>query len=260
MECSQCGEENATTLDQGTIRVSIWGHFCSDECQDAFHQRRQQRHAELRAEPLLQTPAVLTVSDFEAFALKVAVYASLSLDAVQELPEGLRDPDILALQVKEVLLRHLPDEYVSTWQEGSGWSRKSRYSFRKPVPRELLRAAMRDAGFEWRVAWFGNVADRVFLATELGVKLHAVRRHILRAIEEAEFGIQSTTAVRVDPAAFEPLMKYIKRLDEQWRLHHHIATEGLSNATDVSAREALERLDRLEHSFRVLALGPANAA
>jgi len=93
------------------------------------------------------------VSDFEAFAAKVAVYALLNLDEAREVPEGMRDPDILALRVKELLLQHLPDDHVTICQEGSGWSRKDRYTFKKPIPRELLFDAMRMAGFSWSVRW-----------------------------------------------------------------------------------------------------------
>ena len=262
MECRECGK----AVDEDELQISVWGQFCSDSCREDFHRQRRQRHAELRAEPLLQTPAELTVPDFEEFALKVAVYASLNLDAVQDVPKAMRDPDILALQVKEVLVRHLPDEYVQAWEEGSGWSRKSRYWFRKPLPRELLCAAMRDAGFEWRVAWFGSDAERAFVTTDLGVQLRAIRELISRAIDEGvraldkpERGVQSIATLRIDSAAFEPLMKHIERLDEQWRLHHRIAIEGISKAKAVAARETLETLDRLEESLRVLALGPANA-
>jgi hypothetical protein len=75
---------------------------------------------------------------------------------VSDVPEGMRDPDILALQVKELLLRYIPTEYARTWTEGSGWTRRERYSFHKPVPLELVHAAMQKAGFIWRVNWFGN--------------------------------------------------------------------------------------------------------
>jgi predicted nucleic acid-binding Zn ribbon protein len=263
MECRECGK----AVDEGELSISVWGQFCSDSCREEFHRRRHQRHAELRAEPLFQAPAELTVPDFDTFALKVAVYASLNLDAVQDLPKGLRDPDILALQVKEVLLRHLPEEYASTWQEGSGWSRKERYSFRKPIPMELVRGAMQEAGFEWQVAWFGTGAERAFFFTELGAKWRAIRDQILRTIDEhiralAETapGIESTATLRIDSSVLEPLMKHIERLDAQWRFHHHLAAEGISKARDVSARDALEILDGLEHSLRVLTLGPASAA
>lgn len=146
--CRQCGR------DVKVDRISIWGIFCSDECTGAFHEQRKARHAELRAEPLLRAPEELTVPDFETFALKVAVYAALNLDEVQGVPEGMRVPEVLARRVKELLLERLPDDYVTTWREGSGWSREDRYSFKKPVPRQLLWDAMRSAGFSWNVQWF----------------------------------------------------------------------------------------------------------
>lgn len=246
--------------------MSAWGQFCSEPCREEFHRRRQQRLTELRAEPLFQAPAELTVPDFETFALKVAVYASLNLDAVQDLPEGLRHPEILALQVKEVLLRHIPEEYVSVWQEGSGWSRQERYSFRKPVPMELVRGAMQQAGFAWRVAWFGSIAERAFFFTDLGSKWRAIRDHIertidehIRAVAETAPDTQLTATLQIDSSVLQPLMTHIERLDEQWRLHHHLAAEGISKASDVSARDALEILGGLEYSLRVLALGPASA-
>ena len=76
----------------------------------------------------MRMPNELTVSDFETFALKVAVYAVFNLDAA---PQNMRDPDILALKVKELLLLQFPDEYVHIWEEGSGWTRRFRYSFNK---------------------------------------------------------------------------------------------------------------------------------
>jgi hypothetical protein len=256
MGCTVCGKEETTG-------VSIWGQFCSPECANAFHQRRRQRQAELRAEPLFQAPPELTVPDFEAFALKVAVYAT-SLDAVQGVPEQLHDPDILALQVKEILLRHLPEEYVSTWQEGSGWFRRGRYSFRRPVPMELVRAAMQAAGFEWRVAWFGSEANRAFLATELGAQWDAIREKLSRAAIQHVRPVgetdPATATSSIDSATFEPLVKELERLNKEWRLHHDAATECLSKARDLSAHEAVQVLHRLDHSLRVLALGPANTA
>jgi hypothetical protein len=137
---------------------------------------------------------------------------------VQDLPEGLRHPEILALQVKEVLLRHIPEEYVSVWQEGSGWSRQERYSFRKPVPMELVRGAMQQAGFEWRVAWFGSIAERAFFFTDLGSKWRAIRDHIertidehIRAVAETAPGTQLTATLQIDSSVLEPLMTHIER-------------------------------------------------
>jgi hypothetical protein len=148
MKCIECGKE--------AHGFSVFGSTCSPECGQAFNERRRARHEALGHQPLLDAPPELTVADFEEFALKIAVYA-VNVGAVNDVPEGLRHPDILTLQVKELLVRHIPEEYVRTWTEGSGWSRRERYSFQKPVPLELVHAAMRKAGFVWRVNWFGNV-------------------------------------------------------------------------------------------------------
>jgi len=147
MKCKECGKE--------AHGLSVFGSFCSPECSQQFHERRQARHEVLGREPLLSGPPELTVTHFDEFALKVAVYAN-KIGAVSDVPEGMRDPDILALQVKELLLRYIPTEYARTWTEGSGWTRRERYSFQKPVPLELVHTALQKAGFIWRVNWFGN--------------------------------------------------------------------------------------------------------
>lgn len=145
--CRECEKEARSD------RISFWGPFCSDECFDAFQEKRKARHASLRVEPLLSAPEELTVPDFETFALKVAVYAVLNLNEVQGVPEGMRVPEVLARRVKELLVQEFPAEYVNIWSEGSGWSRKELFSFRKPIPRKLLFDAMRRAGFAWNVQW-----------------------------------------------------------------------------------------------------------
>ena len=143
--CRECGKDSDG--------ISVWGSLCSDQCRKVFHDRRKRRHEELRIEPLVQAPDELTVPDFEDFALKIAVYAILNLGAVWDAPQFLQEPEILARRVKELLLQRLPEDYVHTWREGSGWTSKDLYTFAKPVPRELLFDAMREAGFVWDVPW-----------------------------------------------------------------------------------------------------------
>ena len=83
------------------------------------------------------------------------MYAN-NLGAVDDIPQGMRDPDILAQHVKDLLLRHIPGEYVHVWAEGSGWSRRQLYSFHKPVPFVVVCTAMQKAGFAWTVTWLGG--------------------------------------------------------------------------------------------------------
>ena len=251
MECRECGKPVTER------RISVWGTFCSDLCRDAFHDRRRRTHRELAAEPLMHGPAEFNVQDFERHALKIAVYA-VQLDAVQDVPEGMRDPEILALQVKELLLRHIPDEYVAAWQEGSGWTRKSLYSFRKGVPIEVVREAMRAAEFQWNVTWFGVSSERQFLSTALGTHLAQLRAEISRTIEEHMHSTGPAASTMesiplVDKQTFASLLEQLRRMREEWDCHQRIVVEKLSNAHNLTAREALDMLDGIEHSLRIVA-------
>jgi hypothetical protein len=113
-----------------------------------YREEQERLHAAVRSEPLTILPDGLTVEDFERFSLKVALYA-LDVDEARNWPPEMREPDLLALRIKEILLRQLPEEYVRTWEEGTGWSRRVRYAFKSPVPKSLVLEAMRTVGFTW---------------------------------------------------------------------------------------------------------------
>ena len=143
-KCDQCGKE----FEERPLSTA-WGCYCSDECLNAFREKRRALHNELRLEALSSAPEELRVPDFERFALKLAVHALSNLDGVQSIPQYMRHPDVLSLRVKEILLQYLPQDYISTWEEPSSWA----YRFKKPIPRRLLFDAMRNAGFVWSVSW-----------------------------------------------------------------------------------------------------------
>jgi len=142
MNCEECGKSTVTKTATG----SAWVAFCSDSCRNAFNTKRERYHAELRDKPWKQTPDILTLSDFEEFALKVAIHTLADPSQVEDIPIWLRKPELLALRIKEVLVDHLPIEYVRTWTEGSSLAKQDCYSFTEPIPRDLLFDAMRKAG------------------------------------------------------------------------------------------------------------------
>lgn len=141
MVCRQCHQEHTSG------RVSFFGAFCSVECAQAFAEVRRQLHAELLGEDTTDLPAEVAVPDFERFALRIAAHALRSCNDLKgELPAWVRDPDILALRVKELLVQQLPSEYLRVERNRGLLGPDYSYQFAAPLPRRLVLEAAERAG------------------------------------------------------------------------------------------------------------------
>ena len=145
MSCKYCGADSPKNTGW---RVGAWGPFCSNECSQAFRAERDKLHTDLREEPLDTLPENVSLADFELFALKIAVHAVPEMMPELDIqPQSWqRHPDLVAMLIKERLLAELPEEYVRTWTEGAGWARSSRYSFERPIPKDIVLRAARVIG------------------------------------------------------------------------------------------------------------------
>jgi len=139
--CEKAGEN-------GRIVPSI-GYVCGG-CVAVAQQQRRDLHEELRAEPLGEMPPNFDTATFDRYALKFSIHF---LDALS--PEN-RDrvigsnpmfviPEAFSLLIKEQILQHVPDHYMTTVQfEGHDRLFSSgEFRFFKPVPAKVILRALR---------------------------------------------------------------------------------------------------------------------
>jgi hypothetical protein len=138
--CSQCREESSAG------HLNYLGFFCSTECARAFADGRERLHAELLREEAALLPLDVTVSDFERFALRLAVQYLATPRAKLQLPEWARAPEILALRIKELVLQHLPAEYLRIERNPSPFPPDYIYRFTTSVPSQIVLKAAETAG------------------------------------------------------------------------------------------------------------------
>ena len=138
MVCRQCRQERQSG------RINYLGFFCSSECGQAFAEGRKRLHAELLGEEVTDLPADVTVPDFERFALRIAVQCLEGPEVV--LPAWAKEPEILALHVKQLLVQHLPSEYLRIEKNPGLLPPDYTYQFTSPLPRRLLLEAAETAG------------------------------------------------------------------------------------------------------------------
>jgi len=128
------------------------GDFCGEEHRLEVLRRHHAYLEELRQEEPLRMPGAFSVPDFDRFSMKLAVFLLDRISAeVRELfrqkAPSLLEPVAMALELKERILRQLPDSHVEL-EEAVGFARLFRggtYRFRQPVPAALVVEAIRKA-------------------------------------------------------------------------------------------------------------------
>ena len=145
MKCLICGKE----CHEAYLNL---GAFCGEEHRLEVLRRHHAYLDELRREEPLRMPEAFGVPDFDRFSPKLAVFL---LDRISEevrdifrrRAPSLLEPVAMALELKERILRQLPDSHVEmeeavglTWLFYSGT-----YRFRQPVPAAMVVEAIRKA-------------------------------------------------------------------------------------------------------------------
>lgn len=139
--CRQC---NRADLMSG--HLTLYGYFCSTKCAAAFAEGRSRFHAEALTEALTALPDELAVEDFERFGLRIAAHIIEGDKLQNALPLSMRNPDILALRVKELVVQELPDEYVRIKRNPGLLGPDYWYNFTRPIPRRVVLDAAERAG------------------------------------------------------------------------------------------------------------------
>lgn len=147
MKCDICGAE----VESGSIYPG-YGLACSKDCEQIIQGRIKASDDALLAEPLDQMPEKLETQDFERWAHKLALHLlnEMSESDKARLKENnriLQHPSYMALELKELILRHIPSCYVSE-TEARGHDRLfygGTYCFRQPVPKEVIYRACQKA-------------------------------------------------------------------------------------------------------------------
>lgn len=147
MKCDICGSESSKM--SGVMGV---GWCCSDECVAKGRAQVKAQEDELLSEDVGVMPEQLETGDFERWAHKFALHYLRAITPAdraylaEENPMMLL-PNQMSLHLKELILRHVPREYMHE-EKVRGHGRifhDSTYRFVKPVPCEVIVAAAKKA-------------------------------------------------------------------------------------------------------------------
>lgn len=146
MKCDVCNQES----DKGFLCPN--GTACSEDCAQILKGRLNHEYEKLRAEPITEMPEAFSVGDFERWTLKVSLHilegcSKAQRAKLQKNNPMMLMPDQLALELKDKILQHIPNQYISS-ERVHGHMRMfygATYMFRQPVPAELVIKAARAA-------------------------------------------------------------------------------------------------------------------
>ena len=161
VECSHCGK-HASHVSR------LIGPWCSEECREVLLKQRADYEQELHDYDLSTIPEFLTVPDFERLAIAVAIQF---LDRMTEAERKewssklavLPIPDQLALAIKEHVVKGLPEQYVEvtpTTGLKHLFVQAGTYTFRQPVPRDLIISGLIEIGINITFSPNQTPADR----------------------------------------------------------------------------------------------------
>ena len=134
--CDECGED-AFTGYQGL------GWLCSEECFNTAKEKRAAFHDELRALKSDDFPDEFQLSDFERYALRIAldcVDDEETFEFIKKNHPHLTSIEDVAEEVKERTLNRIPGEYVEI-EEARGHARLftgGTYRVVKPIPKSVI--------------------------------------------------------------------------------------------------------------------------
>lgn len=134
--CDECGED-AFTGYQGL------GWLCSEECFNTAKEKRDAFHDELRALKTEDFPDEFQLSDFERYALRIAldcVDDEETFEFIKKNHPHLTSIEDVAEEVKERTLNRIPGEYVEI-EEARGHARmftSGTYRVVKPIPKSVI--------------------------------------------------------------------------------------------------------------------------
>ena len=142
-KCRVCG----ATTSKALLYI---GAYRNDSHKKKLQAQHEKKINDLRNESPFDMPTKFQVPDFEHFMLRLSVHF---LDhhgehVLANINRMLLIPEQLALSFKEMVLRHIPHEYVGE-EPYRDWDRLfagGQYWFKKPVPRKVVVDALEKSG------------------------------------------------------------------------------------------------------------------
>lgn len=137
MNCMICGRETRESDPE-------WGPYCSESHRAALREEVERLHAGILAEPAGLMPETFTTKDLDHLALKFALHF------LEDMPPGERmTPAQVAAVVRGKILGFVPAHCLARLPlpEPAMFGALERQPFRHTIPRHVIRAAIKKAGY-----------------------------------------------------------------------------------------------------------------